>query len=67
VVSFEAGDIITIRPAGTRRVETVTVRDVYAWAIRSRCQRAYLEKARAKKETLRLKREAREIKRRFRA
>jgi len=60
------GDTISIRPIGTRRAETVLLQDVYHWAIRSRCQQAHLAKARAKKAALAIKREAAELKRRFR-
>ena len=60
------GDLIKIRPLGTRREEIVRIEDVYHWAIRSRCQRKYLEKARAKKEAKRVKEQAKELKRRFR-
>jgi len=69
IVTLESssdGDIVKIRPLGTRREEVVRIEDVYHWAIRSRCQRKVLEKARAKKEALKLKREARELKARFR-
>jgi hypothetical protein len=66
IVSLDAGDVITIRPSGTRRTEVVSIHDVYHWAIRSRCQRAVLEKARAKKAAKALKREAAELKARFR-
>jgi hypothetical protein len=66
VVSLEAGDVITIRPLGTQRTETVSIHDIYHWSIRSRCQRAVLEKARSKKAALKIKREAAELKARIR-
>jgi phage I-like protein len=64
--SSSDGDLIKIRPLGTRREEVVRIEDVYHWAIRSRCQRKYLEKARAKKEAKRVKEQFKELKRRFR-
>jgi hypothetical protein len=65
--SSSEGDILKIRPLGTRREEVVAIEDIYHWAIRSRCQRKHLEKARAKKEAKRIQKEAQEYKRRIRA
>ena len=65
--SSREGDLLKIRPLGTRREEVVRIEDIYHWAIRSRCQRKVLEKARAKKESNRLKKEAQDYKRRIRA
>jgi hypothetical protein len=50
VASFEPGDLVTIRPAGTRRAETVSLFDVYRFAIRVRSNREHLEKARIAKD-----------------
>lgn len=69
VVTLESssdGDILRLRPSGTRREEVVRIDDIYHWAIRSRCQKAALLKARAKKEAIKIKREAMELKKRFR-
>lgn len=49
VVSLEVGDLITLRPAGTRRSETISAFDVYRYAMMCRVNRARLEKAREKK------------------
>jgi len=49
VAELAPGDLLTLRPLGTRRPETVSLFDVYAWAIRCRINRAHLEKARAVK------------------
>jgi len=65
--SSSEGDMLKVRPLGTRREEVVRIEDIYHWAIRSRCQRKVLEKARAKKEVIRIKRQAAEYKRRLRA
>jgi hypothetical protein len=66
IESSSKGDTLKLRPLGTRREEAVLIEDIYHWAIRSRCQKAHLEKARARKEALRARREAAEIRRRFR-
>jgi hypothetical protein len=42
-------DLLTLRPHGTRRPETVALIDVYAWALRCRCNKANMDKLRAKK------------------
>lgn len=44
------GDLLTLRPERTRRGETVTLADVYRFALRCRVNREVLERARAKKE-----------------
>lgn len=49
VASLEVGDLITLRPQGTRRTETVSLFDLYDCAIRWRLNRTQLEKAREKK------------------
>ena len=70
VITIEAtreGDILKLRPHGTRREEQVLIEDVYHWAIRSRCLAARAKKAREAKEAKKIKREAAEIKRRLKA
>ena len=42
-------DRLELRPLGTRRAESVTVLDVYRWALRCRACRQDLERARAAK------------------
>src|SRR5258708_3206921 len=42
-------DLIALRPLGTRRSETVSLLDVYNWALRCRVNRTVLEKARERK------------------
>lgn len=49
VVSLEPGDLITIRPAGTRRTHQISAFDVYAFMLRSEANRLTLERARARK------------------
>jgi hypothetical protein len=49
VASLEPGDVLTLRPAGTRRAETISLFDVYSYALRCRVNRGFLEKAREKK------------------
>jgi hypothetical protein len=43
------GDLLTLRPERTRRGETVTLADVYRFALRCRVNREVLEKARSRK------------------
>ena len=47
VAELVPGDFLTLRPYATRRQpETVSLFDVYSWAIRSRVSKARLKKAR---------------------
>lgn len=50
IVSLVQGDLIELRPKGTRRGETISAFDVYHYALRCRANRAQLEKARVAKE-----------------
>jgi hypothetical protein len=69
IVTLDAGDLITLRPAGTRRAVSVPVVEVYHWVLRSVANRANLEKARERKarkaERLARQRQARAEKRLF--
>jgi hypothetical protein len=49
IVEVDHNGTISIRPHGTRQVELISADAVYAMAVRSKSQRAALEKARAKK------------------
>ena len=49
VVALERGDVLVLRPHGTRRPETVSLFDIYSFAIRARVNRAQLEHARERK------------------
>jgi hypothetical protein len=49
VAELAPGDLLIIRPLGTRRPETVELLDVYIWAIKCRVNLARLEKAREAK------------------
>lgn len=50
VAALERGDLLTLRPAGTRRAEAVSLFDIYRWALvrRVNCERR--ERAAAKKK-----------------
>lgn len=48
VVTLERGDLISLRPAKTRRAESISLFDLYRIAIRTRVNRELLEKNRAK-------------------
>lgn len=49
VATLEAGDMLTLRPLGTRLSESLSLFDIYAMAIRYRVNCSRLEKAREKK------------------
>lgn len=66
VATLEPGDLITLRPEGTRRSESVSLLDVYHFAIRCKTNRINLEKARKRKVKLQAVAEAKELKARFR-
>lgn len=59
VVTLNAGDLISIRPQGTRREVSILAVDVYRYILRCEANKALLEKARMRKESkaLRLSRE----------
>lgn len=61
IVSLEAGDVIVLKPKGTRRPETIHAFDVYRMAVRARVNRDLLEKARESKERKKARRAARRI------
>lgn len=49
IVSLEAGDLIVIRPAGTRRRYSATAESVLSWMLRTQANAASLAKARDRK------------------
>jgi hypothetical protein len=49
IVSLEAGDLVCLRPAGTRRVYRVEASDLFHWLLRTEANRVTLEKARERK------------------
>ncbi len=55
VCALEFGDLLTLRPHGTRRSKTVRLADVYSYAIRCEANRSKMEKLR---ERLKKKQEA---------
>lgn len=66
VVSVQAGQdgtLITLRPLGTRRGESVLASDLYAYLVRCAANRAVLERARSRKAAKALARERASIKR----
>lgn len=58
IASFLQGDLLSLRPEGTRRAEQVSLFDVYRFAVRCRVGRTQLEKARDKKQRLKARRES---------
>jgi len=61
VVGLEAGDVITLRPQGTRQLVQLKLVDVYRFALRCSAQRKVLEKARERKITKQAQRERAKI------
>lgn len=59
VVGLRAGDLLTLRPQGTRQEVAVSLKDVYRWALQARANRQLLERARdakARKDAARIER-----------
>lgn len=61
VVSLDAGDLVSIRPHGTRRTIQVRAVDLFRFALRCAASRVTLEKARVRKERMSVVRERRAI------
>lgn len=61
VVTLGAGDLIVMRPSGTRREITLDAADVYHYAIRCRANLVRLEKARETKAKKAAQRERRNL------
>lgn len=56
VAALEAGDLLTLKPYKTRRAETISLFDVYRYAIKARVAKQLLEKARERRAQLTEKR-----------
>ena len=61
VIGLVDGDIISLRPQGTRQEVTLKLEDVYRFALRCMAQRKVLEKARDRKINLQAQRERAKI------
>jgi hypothetical protein len=61
VVGLVAVDQLVLYPKGTRQEVRVNLKDIYAWALRSRVLRSQLERARERKDRLKTARERRNI------
>jgi hypothetical protein len=61
VASLEVGDLLVLRPHGTRRPETVSLFDVYRYAFMARVNAGRLDKARAKKKAIAERKERRRL------
>lgn len=59
VVGLVNGDLLTLRPQGTRREVTVSLFDIYHWTLRTSALKVQLEKARLKKAAKQRQRESR--------
>jgi hypothetical protein len=49
-VGFVDGDCLTLYPKGTRQKETVSLFDIYRWALHAKANRLHLERARNSKK-----------------
>jgi len=70
VVGLINGDVLVLKPLKTRQAVQVELKAVYGWLLRNKALKHQLEKARARKETLKVVRERRsrhDAERRFRA
>lgn len=67
VASLEAGDLLVLRPLGTRRPETMSLFDCYRIAAFARINAAQLEKARERKKELVIARARSRLRRSIRA
>lgn len=65
VVGFVNGDLLALRPQGTRQVVHVDLKEIYAWMMRRKASTKLMEKARKAKTIRQEKRQRRELKRRF--
>jgi hypothetical protein len=63
VVALRSGDVLELRPQGTRQVSSMLLTDVYSYMLRCAAARRQLEKARKRKVDLAVKRENAKIKR----
>jgi len=63
IVGLETGDVISLRPKGTRQKLTVTAEDVYRYAMLRQARLLSLENARRVKSLKAARREAASIKR----
>ena len=61
VAGLVAIDQLVLYPKGTRQEVRVNLVDIYGWALRNRAQRAQLERARERKDKLKITRERRSI------
>lgn len=59
VIGLANGDVLVMYPKGTRQRVSVLLKDVYAWALRSKAIKSQLEKARERKAKLAERRETR--------
>ena len=63
VVALRDGDVLELRPHGTRQRMTATLFDIYAWMIRSTAMKAQMEKLREKKAKMEEARALRRLRR----
>lgn len=63
VVSLDAGDLITVRPLGTRRTYRIEARDLFFHLLRIEANKVLLEKARERKAVRMARRQREQIRR----
>lgn len=57
------GDLITVRPHGTRRTETIRIEDLYSYVLRCKVNRSHMERLREAKEKKAQREQARKSRR----
>ena len=62
VVGLIAGDVLVLKPKGTRQQVSVELKAVYSWCLRNKALSRQLEKARKRKERLQSQRATRRMK-----
>lgn len=63
VVALRDGDVLELRPQGTRQVSRMLLTDLYGYMLRCEANRRHLERARQRKTAKAIQREAARIKR----
>jgi hypothetical protein len=67
VAQLAYGDLLVLRPQGTRRPQTVALVDVYTWALKCKVNRDRMEKLRQRKAQLEQRRALARLRRPLRA
>lgn len=63
VVGFIQGDLLALRPQGTRQQVTVELKEVYEWVLHRKAMSTHMEKMRKRKEAKSIARAERRLRR----